>query len=119
MKNEYYHLRSMPNAQCHVELSVDDSGRFKSVTLVSYSTKILTLNYTADDEVWCTVNYPVDCSKTTARHVNRFTSEFLGRNLYHELKSMRQGFSKYYEGVFSTCMAQVQWYMNNGKHFRH
>lgn len=117
MKIEYYRLRSMPYAQCHVELSIDDSGLFKSVTLVSYSTKILTLNYT--DEVWCTVNYPVDCSRTTARHVSSFTSEFLGRNLYHELKRTGPGFSKCYEGVFYTCMAQVQWYVNNGKHFHY
>lgn len=113
MSNKNYHLRFMPAAQCHVELSFDDSGLFKSVSLVSYSTKILTLNYT--DEIWCTVNYPVDCSMTTARHVNRFTTEFFGRNLYHELKRMGQGSSKCYEGVFYTCMAQVQWYVNNGK----
>ena len=113
MKIKKYHLRSMPAAQCHVELSFDDSGLFKSVSLVSYRTKILTLDYTAD--IWCTVNYPVNCSRTTARHVNSFTSEFVGRNLYHELKSMGKGFSKCYEGVFYTCMAQVQWYVNNGK----
>lgn len=108
-----YHLQSMPAAQCHVELSFDDSGLFKSVSLVSYSTKILTLDYTTD--IWCTVNYSVDCSKTTARHVNRFTTEFFGRNLYHELKKLASGSSKCYEGVFYTCMAQVQWYGNNGK----
>lgn len=115
MKIEYYRLRSMPYAQCHVELSVDDSGLFKSVTLVSYSTKILTLNYT--DKVWCTVNYSVNCSRTTARHVNSFTYEFFGRNLYYELRRMGTGSSKCYEGVFYTSMAQFQWYLNNGKHF--
>lgn len=117
MKYEYYCLHSMPHAQCHVELSVDDSGLVKSVTLVSYSTKILTLNYT--DKVWCTVNYPVDCSMTTARHVNRFTSEFLGRNLYQELKRMGPGSSKCYEGAFYTSIEQVQWYVNNGKRFHY
>lgn len=108
-----YHLQSMPAAQCHVELSFDDVGLFKSVSLVSYSTNILTLDYTTD--IWCTINYPVCCSKTTARHVNRFTTEFFGRNLYHELKKRASGSSMCYEGVFYTCMAQVQWYVNNGK----
>lgn len=108
-----YHLKSMPAAQCHVELSFDDSGLFKSVSLVSRSTKILTLDYTTD--IWCTVNHPVDCSKSTARHVNCFTTEFFGRNLYHELKKLVPGSTQCYEGVFYTCMEQVQWYANNGK----
>ena len=107
-----YHLQSMPAAQCHVELSFDDSGLFKSVSLVSYSTKILTLDYTV--YIRCTVNYPVDCSRTTARHVNRFTTEFFGCNLYHELKKLAPGSSECYD-AFYTCMAQVQWYVNNGK----
>ena len=82
-----YHLISMPSAQCHVVFATTDSGAPDSIYLFSYTTPILRVARMGDDAWELSVLYPVNCSKTTARHVNRFTSELFGRSLYHELKS--------------------------------
>lgn len=82
-----YHLMTMPSAQCHVEFFRTDAGILKEVRLVSYDTTMLTAVYDGHD-VKLFVNHYVGCSNTTARHVNRFTVELTGTNLYHELKKV-------------------------------
>ena len=82
-----YHLKSMPYANCHVEFILDGYGVPHYVALVSYSTTILHLERHGNMFVTA-VNYPVNCSATTARHVNRFTTELYGRNMYHEFKNI-------------------------------
>lgn len=82
-----YHLLTMPSAQCHVEFFRTDAGTLKEVRLVSYTTTILTAVYDAHD-VKLFVNHYVGCSKTTARHVSRFTVELAGTDLCHELKNV-------------------------------
>ena len=85
-----FHLRSMPTAQCHVEIFIDDIGYVKEVRLVSYTTTILSVqHHQCDADI--KVNYPVNCSATTARHVNRFTTELFGTNEYHKLKRLGVG----------------------------
>ena len=111
-----YHLHSMPSAQCHVEIMRGDYGELRAVRLVSYRTTMLTLEVDYNnDSVVCKVNYHVDCSKTTARHVNRFTTEFFGENKYHELKKLGDGnyfdMSKYRHFVYDSVM----WYEQRGK----
>ena len=81
-----YHLMSMPSASCHVNF-YRNNGVLAKVELVSYNTVMLTAEYDSSD-VKLTVNYHVDCSATTARHVNRFTTELTGTNLYHDLKKV-------------------------------
>ena len=81
-----YHIRTMPAAKCHVNFYYNNYVLVKA-ELVSYNTVMLTAEYDGSD-VELTVNYPVDCSVTTARHVNRFTTELTGTNLYHELKKV-------------------------------
>ena len=81
-----YHLMSMPSASCHVNFYHNNDVLVKA-ELVSYNTVMLTAEYNSSD-IELTVNYPVDCSVTTARHVNRFTTELTGTNLYHELKKV-------------------------------
>ena len=83
-----YKLRSMPSAMCHVTISQDDVGA--EITLRSYYTDVL--NISVDDEhssvtLFATGTYSV----TTARHINRFTKEFFGINLYHEIKRELDG----------------------------
>lgn len=80
-----YRLASMPSAQCHVNFHYHD-GILSSVTLVSYSTTVIAITGLDEDDPWwsCSGTY----SKTTARHIGRFTSEFLGSNLYHTAKDM-------------------------------
>lgn len=81
-----YHLMSMSYANCHVNF-YRNNGYLVKMELVSYNTTMLTAEYDGSN-VKLTVNYPVDCSKTTARHVNCFTTELTGTNLYHELKKV-------------------------------
>lgn len=81
-----YHLMSMPYASCHVNF-YRNNGVLVKAELVSYNTVMLTAEYYGVG-VKLTVNHPVDCSVTTSRHVNRFTTELTGTNLYHELKKV-------------------------------
>lgn len=81
-----YHLMSMSYANCHVNF-YRNNGYLVKMELVSYNTTMFTAEYDGSN-VKLTVNHPVDCSKTTARHVNRFTTELTGTNLYHELKKV-------------------------------
>lgn len=110
-----YHLRSMPAAQCHVEFIVDDCY-LKEVRLVSYTTTILSVIYhQMDADV--KVVYPVDCSRTTARHVNRFTTELLGTNEYHALKKLGEGCIMRFEGM-GVCISDLyNKYQQYGKRF--
>lgn len=115
MKIESYRLHSMPSAQCHVEFYTDGCY-LKEVRLVSYSTTILSVKYhytDADVEVM----YPVNCSLTTARHVNRFTTELLGTNEYHALKKIGEGCTLRFEGC-AVCISNLHTeYLNYGKKF--
>ena len=81
-----YHLCTMPAAKCHVNF-YSNHGVLSKAELVSYNTIMLTAEYEGSD-VKLTVNHPVDCSMTTSRHVNRFTTELTGTNLYPELKKV-------------------------------
>ena len=88
MEQKDYRLSSMPSAMCHVEIKrygEHCEEQSIEVNLWSYYTHVLTINYFADSqrlELSATGTYSV----TTARHINRFTAEFLGRNYYHEVK---------------------------------
>lgn len=79
--NETFRLHSMPHARCHILISHDSDG--VEVDLISYKTWVCALRY---DEfglnLYCSGRY----SNTTARHINRFTREFLKRSYYFECK---------------------------------
>lgn len=81
-----YHLMSMPSASCHVNF-YRNNGVLAKAELVSYNTVMLSAEYDGNN-IELTVNHFVGCSNTTARHVNRFTTELTGTNLYHELKKV-------------------------------
>ena len=81
-----YHLKSMPSASCHVNF-YRNNGALVKAELVSYNTVMLTAEYDGIN-IKLTVNHFVGCSHTTSRHVNRFTTELTGTNLYHELKKV-------------------------------
>ena len=84
-----YHLRSMPSAQAHVEFMHDNHNALVAIRLVSYRTSILEIERTEKDGefLWVTnVVFNPACSRTTARHVNRFTHELFGHNYYFECK---------------------------------
>lgn len=84
-----YRLRSMPSAQAHVEFVRDNCNALASIRLVSYRTPILEIDRVEKDDefVWVTnVVFNPAYSRTTARHVNRFTHELFGCNYYFECK---------------------------------
>lgn len=108
-----YHLMSMPSASCHVNF-YRNNGVLVKAELVSYNTVMLTAEYNGSD-IELTVNYPVDCSMTTARHVNRFTTELTGTNLYHELKKVQTG-GTYYVYNAAVCLSDMALkYQEHGK----
>ena len=90
MEKKDFRLSSMPSAMCHVTIKrfgETCEEQSISVELWSYYTHVLTIYYHADDqslELHASGVY----SRTTAKHINRFTTEFLGENLYHLVKSV-------------------------------
>ena len=89
MKIESYNLRSMPSAQTHVEFVHDNHNELVCIRLFSYCTPILEIDRVEKDGeyVWVTnVVFNPAYSRTTARHVNRFTHELFGCNYYFECK---------------------------------
>ncbi len=89
MKIMKYRLRSMPAAQAHVEFVYNDCGSLVGIRLYSYGTCILNTVRTKNGGIyrWVTfVLFNPAYSRTTARHVNRFTKELFGRNYYFECK---------------------------------
>lgn len=80
-----YRLASMPGAQCHVRFYYSN-GVLEEVWLVSYNTVVITISgLETSNPYWsCSGVY----SRTTARHIGRFTQEFLGSNLYQTAKTI-------------------------------
>ena len=93
-----YKMQTMPYANAHVEIDWDDIGYVKQVKLVSYSTTILVCK-PFQNGVDVEVKYPVSCSASTRRHVNRFTTEFLCENKYFDLKKLEEGQHVFYNMV--------------------
>ena len=78
---ERYRLHSMPHAQCHIR--IERSKNSVSVELISYNTSVCFIELDENDLIlYCSGTY----SNTTARHINRFTREFLKRSYYFECK---------------------------------
>lgn len=77
-------MLSMPGANARVRLYEDLDCYM--VYLQSYETDVLELIAGKDGtySLYCTGTY----SQTTARHINRFTTEFFGTNLYPVCKTM-------------------------------
>ena len=108
-----YHLMSMPSASCHVNF-YRNNGVLSKAELVSYNTIMLIAEYD-DSSIKLTVNHPVDCSVTTARHVNRFTTELTGTNLYHKLKKVPTG-GTYIVDDAAVCLSDMAFkYQEHGK----
>mgnify|MGYP000080252870 CR=1 FL=1 len=118
MKSYNYHMISMPAANTHVEFVVDDFSILRNVRLWSYRTLILDIGVDSDvDVLHCCVNYAVDCSKTTARHVNRFTTELFGDNKYFFFKHCKVGETYPLPG-FMQAVNMFEHYVNVGKAIR-
>lgn len=111
-----YKMLSMPGANCHVEFTTNNFNSLTAITLVSYHTPILKLElgFDASDGVLA-ILYPVNCSVSTARHVNRFTTELFGVNRYHELKSLGKGATVICPDCVMDAVNMFEHYVNVGK----
>lgn len=116
-----YHLRSMPNAQTHVEFVHDNHNELVCIRLFSYRTPILEIDRVEkdDESAWVTnVVFNPAYSHTTAMHVNRFTRELFGCNYYFECKEAWANESSLAE-VLNTNAIKDFWnkYRQYGKHY--
>lgn len=86
MESKDYRLNDMKSAMCHVKIKrfcgPQEDGSIM-VELWSYYTKVVTIK--AFDGV-CEVRSRGYFSRSTMKHINRFTTEFLGENLYWHIK---------------------------------
>lgn len=123
MTTNSYRLRSMPSAQAHVEFMHDNHNALVAIRLVSYRTSILEIERTEKDGefLWVTnVVFNPAYSRTTARHVNRFTRELFGYNYYFECKDAWAKEVPLSE-VLNTNTIMGFWneYQQYGKHFNY
>ena len=77
-----YRMASMPGANCKVAIKFED-GVPTEIALISYTTTVVVLKKNGD-------KYSMECSgtysQTTRRHINRFTKEFTGENMYYSCR---------------------------------
>ena len=114
-----YRLRSMPYAQANVGIEEID-GEYTAVRLYSYKTLVAVIDVVRRPAtLYCTGIY----SRTTARHINRFTTEFCGRNLYYECKEAVSPARGFADGRVNARIAMFDvlsmayWYSEHGKRF--
>lgn len=91
MKNTYsYHLYTTPYSKCHVEFVTENNAnereKLHRIRFWSYNTLELEISKSSDG-YW----YPLVCayvaySRTTGRHVSRFTTELYGESKYYQFK---------------------------------
>lgn len=123
MKIESYHLRSMPSAQAHVEFEYSECNSLVAIRLYSYRTCILETVRTEKGGIhhWVTnVVFNPAYSRTTARHVNRFTHELFGCNYYFECKGSWANETPFAEVLYTNAIMNF-WneYQQYGKHFHY
>ena len=117
-----FRMHSMPGAQCHINIEHDSDST--TVELVSYYTSVCCIKCDSEDLIlYCSGTY----SQTTAKHINRFTTEFLGRSHYFECKDALKNCigSAKYQGFFPVAhynetqfafqrfFSQIEAYENN------
>lgn len=93
-----YRLMSMPSAQCYVEIvkewdepndmEIKAAPHRVTVTLISYTTRVCSIVIFPHDKPRLVCLASGTYSNTTARHINRFTTEFFGVNLYSTIRDI-------------------------------
>ena len=113
-----YRLNSMPYANAHVVFGVNDFNSVVEVQLVSYDTPILKLTVLMGSiDGTLEVLYPVDCSRTTARHVYNFTKELTGSSLYYTCKDCGSGSELEMLDVSYALVEMFEKYVYSGKRY--
>lgn len=123
LNTKKYHLRSMPKANCHVEIEKDSYTGYTAVRLISYKTRVI--EFTVIPALWkVSLLASGTYSATTARHINRFTKEFFGTNLYHdiaavvghyELSYRQPDYGLRYIGEYEPYINVIENYLHNVK----
>ena len=115
----YYHLKSMPAAQCYVRFTADEHGAPMCIELYSYNTCILVVSRCLGDAWACYPVFNPAYSRTTARHVNRFTTELYGVNMYYECKAVYNAEQDCLPSLLSSREVHDFWnyYAQHGKKF--
>lgn len=112
-----YRLNSAPGSQCHIAITNDRFRNDILIELISYSTSVCKIRLSRYDgnklaELYASGTYSV----TTARHINRFTTEFCGANLYYEVKLTCGGYCEYKKVGdidFDRAFKQAEHYMDD------
>ena len=112
-----FHLMSMPSAQTHVEFVLED-GEIQGIWFYSYRTLELLIHKNESGKWVCKVCGYAGYSSTTARHYNRFTNEFFGKNLYFECKAADIGSNLDVAISQNDVMSFYNHYVNCGKKIR-
>lgn len=113
-----YRLLSMPCANAHVVFGVNEFSSVTEVTLVSYKTSALRLTVPAGSvDGTLEVLYPVNCSRTTARHVYSFTKELTGSSLYYTCKDSGAGSDFELFDVAFNLVEMFERYSMNGRRY--
>ena len=112
-----FHLLSMPSAQTHVEFELND-GELVRILFYSYCTMELAI-YKDESGKWvCEVCAYAGYSSTTARHYNRFTNEFFGKNMYFECKNVDIGSNLNVVISQHDVMSYYNYYVSSGNKIR-
>lgn len=142
MKNRFneikrFRLDSMPSAQCHIAIEYSEQG-INRIQLISYETNVLEIVIINNENLkerfkfagvaYCSPgngSWSYNCcdwtfSPTTARHINRFTQEFFGENMYQQVKHCAEKYLPGTEKCFPVSnteriVARAKWYLENGK----
>lgn len=110
MTVKYYKLRSMPSAKCRVAICYNDNDTIYSIGLVSYNTLVLKVYDGKIKRTW------MGMSATTSRHINRFTKEFTGNNLYQKWRDMPfDTYEPLSDEEYSNLFGVAYSYRNNDK----
>ena len=84
MESKDFRLASCRYGQVRVRIELEDR-LVKRITLISYATNVIDIGFYGDGAYWdCSGTY----SRTTAKHIGKFTREFLGENLYFTAKDI-------------------------------
>lgn len=91
-----YRLKSIPHGNCRVCLFYDENSTLQRIELKSYLTTVVVIDLSPYMPVlYTTYEWKVFCEYrkmdkkppvTSIKHIGKFTTEFTGENLYHNLK---------------------------------
>lgn len=90
MNNTIKRLSDHASASAKVRINTDENGVIRSIDLISYTTRVITIEYREDGRfIECTGTY----SATTARHISWFVREYAPDLNYYTFKNaVGQGF---------------------------